>query len=95
MAVNLACTLAKQGLRVGLLDADIYGPNAPIMLGVADQTGTLAVGKMADMVLWSHPPMSVYARAETVFIDGVRRLDRAAGLSPVTDFELGQREEVF
>jgi hypothetical protein len=50
---------------------------------------------MADMVLWSHPPMSVYARAETVFIDGVRRLDRAAGLSPVTDFELGQREEVF
>ena len=38
VAVNLACSLAKQGLRVGLLDADIYGPNAPIMLGVADQT---------------------------------------------------------
>ncbi|MFM1901067.1 sodium:proton antiporter [Synechococcus sp. BS56D] len=38
VAVNLACALARQGLKVGLLDADIYGPNAPTMLGVADQT---------------------------------------------------------
>ena len=38
VAVNLACGLARQGLKVGLLDADIYGPNAPTMLGVADQT---------------------------------------------------------
>ena len=38
VAVNLACSIAKKGLRVGLLDADIYGPNAPTMLGVADQT---------------------------------------------------------
>ncbi len=38
VAVNLACALAKQGLKVGLLDADIYGPNTPIMLGVADKT---------------------------------------------------------
>ena len=38
VAVNLACALAAKGLRVGLLDADIYGPNAPTMLGVADQT---------------------------------------------------------
>lgn len=38
VAVNLACAFANQGLRVGLLDADIYGPNAPTMLGVADCT---------------------------------------------------------
>lgn len=38
VAVNLACALARSGLRVGLLDADIYGPNAPTMLGVADRT---------------------------------------------------------
>ncbi len=38
VAVNLACALAAQGLKVGLLDADIYGPNAPTMLGVADRT---------------------------------------------------------
>lgn len=34
MAVNLALALARSGGRVGLLDADIYGPNVPIMLGV-------------------------------------------------------------
>jgi ATP-binding protein involved in chromosome partitioning len=34
MAVNLALALARRGSRVGLLDADIYGPNVPIMLGV-------------------------------------------------------------
>ena len=38
VAVNLACALARRGLRVGLLDADIYGPNAPTMLGVADRS---------------------------------------------------------
>lgn len=34
VAVNLALALAGKGSRVGLLDADIYGPNVPIMLGV-------------------------------------------------------------
>jgi ATP-binding protein involved in chromosome partitioning len=35
-SVNVAIALAAQGLKVGLLDADIYGPNVPRMLGVAD-----------------------------------------------------------
>lgn len=34
VAVNLALALAKAGARVGLMDADIYGPNVPLMLGV-------------------------------------------------------------
>ena len=36
VAVNLAVALAQQGLRVGLLDADIYGPNVPMMMGKND-----------------------------------------------------------
>jgi ATP-binding protein involved in chromosome partitioning len=35
-SVNIAIALAMQGKKVGLLDADIYGPNIPRMLGVAD-----------------------------------------------------------
>jgi ATP-binding protein involved in chromosome partitioning len=34
VAANLAATFAKRGLRVGLVDADIYGPNIPLMFGV-------------------------------------------------------------
>lgn len=37
VAVNLAIALAQAGARVGLMDADIYGPNIPIMLGVEHQ----------------------------------------------------------
>jgi len=35
VAANLACALAAQGRRVGLLDADVYGPSQPRMLGVS------------------------------------------------------------
>jgi ATP-binding protein involved in chromosome partitioning len=38
VSVNLAASFAKQGLRVGLLDADIYGPSIPTMLGVPEAT---------------------------------------------------------
>ena len=37
LAVNLALALSKLGHRVGLLDADVYGPNVPLMLGTSAQ----------------------------------------------------------
>ncbi len=40
VTVNLAIAMAKQGLRVGLVDADIYGHSVPAMLGVADARPT-------------------------------------------------------
>ena len=41
LAVNLATALAKMGLRVGLIDADIYGPNVPLMMGISRQPRVL------------------------------------------------------
>lgn len=38
IAANLAVALAQQGARVGLLDADVYGPSQPTMFGMADET---------------------------------------------------------
>lgn len=37
VAVNLATALAMQGAKVGLMDADIYGPNVPTMMGITEQ----------------------------------------------------------
>ncbi|HXZ40366.1 MAG TPA: Mrp/NBP35 family ATP-binding protein [Terriglobales bacterium] len=42
LAVNLAIALAKLGHKVGLLDADVYGPNVPLMLGTNGQPKVLA-----------------------------------------------------
>ncbi|MDJ0922816.1 MAG: Mrp/NBP35 family ATP-binding protein [Henriciella sp.] len=50
VSVNLAAAFARQGLRVGLLDADIYGPSVPTMLGVADASpATNAEGKLVPV----------------------------------------------
>jgi ATP-binding protein involved in chromosome partitioning len=41
LAVNIAVALAKMGHKVGLIDADIYGPNVPLMLGSGQQPRVL------------------------------------------------------
>jgi ATP-binding protein involved in chromosome partitioning len=38
VSVNLACAMTLAGAKVGILDADIYGPNIPIMMGVEGQS---------------------------------------------------------
>jgi len=42
VAVNLALSLQRMGASVGLLDADVYGPNVPIMLGTDEQPQALS-----------------------------------------------------
>ncbi|WP_347360910.1 iron-sulfur cluster carrier protein ApbC [Vibrio vulnificus] len=50
-AVNLALAIASQGAKVGLLDADIYGPSLPIMLGSVDQRPDVRDGKWMQPIL--------------------------------------------
>lgn len=65
--------------------------NAAKALGIAERTGTLEAGKMADVVIWNGSPFSVYALAEQVFIDGTLVYDRAHPTpQPRSDFLLGQ-----
>jgi imidazolonepropionase-like amidohydrolase len=62
--------------------------NPAWILGIVELSGTLEVGKRADVVLWSASPFSVYAHADVVVVGGAVRYERARGLAP-TDFELG------
>jgi imidazolonepropionase-like amidohydrolase len=64
--------------------------NAAWTLGLDDRIGTLEPGKNADVVLWSGNPLSVYTRADMVWIDGAVYFDRSdAAQRWRTDFELG------
>jgi ATP-binding protein involved in chromosome partitioning len=50
VAVNVAVALAKAGAKVGLLDADIYGPNAPNMLGLAEAKVTVQQSPQGEIL---------------------------------------------
>lgn len=50
VAVNMAAALALAGAKVGLLDADIYGPNAPIMLGLTEAKVMVQQGSQGDVL---------------------------------------------
>jgi imidazolonepropionase-like amidohydrolase len=65
--------------------------NPAWVLGIDSIVGTLEPGKMADVVVWSGDPFSVYARALQVYNDGWLVYDRNdPAHQPRTDFELGQ-----
>jgi ATP-binding protein involved in chromosome partitioning len=55
VTVNLALAMAAQGLRVGVVDADIYGHSVPAMLGVADQRPT----QVEDLIMPVPTPSGV------------------------------------
>jgi ATP-binding protein involved in chromosome partitioning len=49
VAANLACALAKKGLKVGLLDADLYGPSMGMMFGIKDGPEGTEEGKILPL----------------------------------------------
>ncbi|HEX8560939.1 MAG TPA: Mrp/NBP35 family ATP-binding protein [Pyrinomonadaceae bacterium] len=49
VAVNLAVSLARDGARVGLMDADVYGPNVPLMLGVGHVQPRVSGNKLVPL----------------------------------------------
>ena len=58
VAVNLAVALARTGLKVGLLDADIYGPSLPRMLGL-NRKPQVRDDKMIPLAAWGLKAMSI------------------------------------
>ncbi len=58
-SVNLAVAMAMQGKKVGLLDADIYGPNIPRMMGVQDQKPEIQGNKAVPLKAYGVEIMSM------------------------------------
>ena len=94
-----AAKALADGRRAGHNVTDAYAwrwlsYNPAMSLGIADRTGSLKAGKMADVVLWNGNPFSTYTRPERVWIDGALMYDsNNPRLRPVSDFELGQPGE--
>jgi ATP-binding protein involved in chromosome partitioning len=59
VAVNLACAMAMLGKRVGLLDADVYGPSAPQMTGIEDEPEIGPNRKLTPPQAWGIKVMSI------------------------------------
>src|SRR6202167_1325845 len=59
LSVNLAVALVKMGHKVGLLDADVYGPNVPLMLGVSDQPRMIGENRIEPLQAFGLKGISV------------------------------------
>jgi imidazolonepropionase-like amidohydrolase len=67
--------------------------HAAWVMGVEERTGSLEAGKMADVVLWRGHPLTVYARAQRVWADGVVTYDASTGPVDTSDFEVAEGSE--
>ncbi|MGH6781924.1 MAG: amidohydrolase family protein, partial [Sphingomonadaceae bacterium] len=94
-----AAKALADGRRIGIDVSDAVAwtwlsYNPAKAMGIEGRTGSLKVGKMADVVLWNGNPFSVYTRPEKVWIDGAMMYDaNDPKRRPVSDFELGQPGE--
>jgi imidazolonepropionase-like amidohydrolase len=69
----------EAGIPITKAEAVIwYTLNPARAIGIDDVTGSLEVGKNADVVIWSGDPFSIYTKTEKVFVDGALLFDRSA-----------------
>lgn len=81
----------RAGLNISRGDAWTWLSRNPARaLGIEDETGVLAPGLRADVVIWSRDPLATYAVADAVFMDGALVHQRGQERAPPSDFELGQ-----
>ena len=59
VAVNIAVALSLDGARVGLMDADVYGPNVPIMMGASDARPEVDVNRLVPIEAYGVRIMSM------------------------------------
>ena len=80
----------RAGLNISKAEAWKWlSTNPAKALGILEETGTLEVGKRADLIVWNVDPFSTYARPDKVMLDGAILYDRSTGLKPKSDFRLG------
>ena len=79
MARRLNQEAAKSVMYANMKEEDAWKMvtiNPAKTLHVGDKTGSIKVGKDADVVLWSENPLSIYAKAEQTYVDGIKYFDR-------------------
>lgn len=79
MARRLNQEAAKSVMYAGMKEHDAWKMvtiNPAKLMRVDDRTGSIKTGKDADVVLWNENPLSVYAKAEKTWVDGILFYDR-------------------
>ena len=88
VSVNLACALARLGLRVGLLDADVYGPSIPRMLGLTDEPVVGAGGKLQPISVFGIKAMSIGLMVDEAAIGDDASMDNIDGWDSLKQMNL-------